>query len=75
MDKAHRETDAVLAKIEKKLTEIYTRADKEIRAEWDKYLDKFKDKAAKLQKAILNAKGDEREKAEKAYRGFLRNSV
>ena len=65
MDKAHRETDAVFEKIEKKLTEIYTRADKEIRAEWDKYLDKFKDKAAKLQKAILNAKGDEREKAEK----------
>ena len=60
MDKAHRETDAVLEKIEKKLTEIYTRADKEIRAEWDKYLDKFKDKAAKLQKAILNAEGEER---------------
>ena len=75
MDKAHRETDAVLEKIEKKLTEIYTRADKEIRAEWDKYLDKFKDKAAKLQKAILNAEGEEREKAEKAYKDFLRNSV
>ena len=41
MDKAHRETDAVLEKIEKTLTEIYTRADQEIRAEWDKYLDKF----------------------------------
>lgn len=41
MDKAHRETDAVLEKIEKKLAEICVRADKEIRAEWDKYLDKF----------------------------------
>lgn len=76
MDKAHKQTDKQLEKIERKLTKIYEDADFELSASWNDYMKKVEKKSVKLLKAIDEATDDEsRAKAEKEYQRFLRNST
>ena len=76
MDKAHKQTDKQLEKIERRLTKIYEDADFELSASWRDYMKKVEKKSAKLLKAIDEATDDEsRAKAEKEYQQFLRNST
>lgn len=76
MDKAHKQTDKQLEKIERRLTKIYEDADFELSASWRDYMKKVEKKSAKLLKAIDEATDDEsRAKAEKEYQRFLRNST
>ena len=76
MDKAHKQTDKQLEKIERKLTKIYQDADFELSASWNDYMKRVEKKSAKLLKAIEEATDDEsRAKAEKEYQRFLRSST
>lgn len=76
MDKAHKQTDKQLEKIERRLTKIYEDADFELSASWRDYMKKVEKKSDKLLKAIDEATDDEsKAKAEKEYQRFLRNST
>lgn len=76
MDKAHKQTDKQLEKIERRLTKIYEDANFELSASWNDYMSKVEKKSAELLKAIDEATDDEsRAKAEKEYQRFLRNST
>lgn len=74
MDKAHKQTDKQLEKIERRLTKIYNDANFELSASWNDYMSKVEKKSAELLKAIDQATDSEsRAKAEKEYQQFLRN--
>lgn len=74
MDKAHKQTDKQLEKIERRLTKIYEDANFELSASWNDYMSKVEKKSAELLKAIDEATDDERKsKAEKEYQQFLRS--
>lgn len=76
MDKGHLTTDKLLLTMEKKLTAIYSRANKEVSEKMAEYLAGLKDKESKLQEAIKGAKSaEERKKAEAAYKSFMENAT
>jgi SPP1 gp7 family putative phage head morphogenesis protein len=76
MDKAHKQTDKQLEKIERRLTKIYEDASFELSASWNDYMSKVENKSAELLKAIDEATDDERKsKAKKEYQRFLRSST
>lgn len=76
MDKAHKQTDKQLEKIERRLTKIYEDANLELSASWNDYMSKVEKKSAELLKAIDEATDDERKsKAKKEYQRFLRSST
>lgn len=56
MDKAHKATDKRIASMETHLRAIYTRADKEVREAWDKYMQTAEEELKPLQKAYEDAK-------------------
>lgn len=56
MDKAHKATDKRIAAMESHLRAIYTRADKEVREAWDKYMRTAQEALKPLQKAYEDAK-------------------
>ena len=62
-DKARLQTDKELAKMERHLTEIYKRAEKETGTAWFNYLDNVEDEISKLREAYAEAKrsGDKKE--------------
>lgn len=62
MDIAHKETDAILEKLEKRLSREYKQAEKEVQAKLDKYLERFKKKDA-----AMKAKVDAGSVSEKDY--------
>ena len=76
MDKGHLTTDKLLLTMEKKLTAIYSRANKEVSEKMTKYLNGLEEKGASLQNAIKQAKSaEERAKAEAAYKSFVENKT
>ena len=76
MDKGHLTTDKLLLTMEKKLTAIYSRANKEVSEKMAEYLGGLKDKEKQLQEAIKAAKSpEERAKAEAAYKSFMENAT
>lgn len=76
MDKGHLTTDKLLLTMEKKLTAIYSRANKEVSEKMAEYLGGLKDKEKQLQEAIKAAKSpEERTKAEAAYKSFMENAT
>lgn len=76
MDKGHLTTDKLLLTMEKKLTAIYSRANKEVSEKMTKYLNGLEEKGASLQDAIKQAKSaEERAKAEAAYKSFVENKT
>lgn len=76
MDKGHLTTDKLLLTMEKKLTAIYSRANKEVSEKMTKYLKGLEEKGASLQDAIKQAKSaEERAKAEAAYKSFVENKT
>lgn len=76
MDKGHLTTDKLLLTMEKKLTAIYSRANKEVSEKMAEYLGGLKDKEKQLQEAIKAAKSpEERTKADAAYKSFMENAT
>lgn len=76
MDKGHLTTDKLLLTMEKKLTAIYSRANKEVSEKMAEYLGGLKDKEKQLQEAIKAAKSpEEQTKAEAAYKSFMKNAT
>ena len=76
MDKAHKQTDKQLEKIERRLTKIYEDANFELSASWNDYMSKVEKNSAELLKAIDEATDNERKsKAKKEYQRFLRSST
>lgn len=76
MDKGHATTDKQLLTMEKKLTGIYSRANKEIGKKLKEYLKEQEQKGDALLDAIKAAKSpEERKKAEAAYTSFLTNKT
>ena len=72
MDKAHITTDKQLATMERKLTAMYSRADKKLGEKIKAYFASLEKKESALLKAIETAKTDEDKKqAEKAHKDFL----
>ena len=71
-DKQYEADEKKLREMERKLTDIYTQANKEVGAEWKRYLGKAEKKINELKKAISKAKTpEEKAEAEKAYRGYM----
>lgn len=61
-----------LDEMRRKLTQIYTRADKELGEKWKAYMDKGTKRCNELRMAIREAKTpEERAKAKEAYEGYL----
>lgn len=72
MDKGHATTDKYLLTMEKRLTGIYSRANKEIGKKLKEYLAELEPREKELKDAIESAKSPElREKAEEAYQTFI----
>ena len=69
MDKAHKATDKRIASMETHLRAIYTRADKEVRKAWDKYMQTAEEELKPLQKDYEDAKkSGDKEKIRKTGR-------
>ena len=69
MDKAHKATDKRIATMETHLRAIYTRADKEVREAWDKYMQTAEEELKPLQKDYEDAKkSGDKEKIRKTGR-------
>ena len=69
MDKAHKATDKRIASMEAHLRSIYTRADKEVREAWDKYMQTAEEALKPLQKDYEDAKkSGDKEKIRKTGR-------
>ena len=76
VDKGRTTTDKELRTMEKKLTGIYSRAEKEVGKRWKEYMDKVNEKAAKLYEDIKAAKTSEGKRlAEKAYKDYVTNAT
>lgn len=75
-DIAHSMTDKELEKMERHLSAIYARAEKDVAAEFKPVLKAVKKKADELYKAIQEAEDEKTEKAAKrAYAAFYRSEV
>ena len=75
-DTAHLATDKELEKMERHLSAIYARAEKDVAAEFKPVLKAIKKKADELYKAIQEAEGEKAEKAAKsAYKAFYVSEV
>lgn len=76
VDKGRTTTDKELQTMEKKLTGIYSRAEKEVGKRWKEYMDKVNEKAARLYDDIKAAKTPEGKRlAEKAYKDYVTNAT
>lgn len=76
MDNAHSQTDKRIEKMEKRLEAIYRRADKEIKAKWEEYMQNVEKRSKSLLQAIEEASTpEERAKAEEKYKKFLKNAT
>lgn len=75
-DKAHRLTDKKLEEMEKRLSAIYSRAEKTIQKKMTAYAKSIDEKSAELLQAYKDAETeDEKQKAKKAYIRFYRQVV
>ena len=75
-DTAHRLTDEKLEEMEKRLSAIYSRAEKTVQKKMADYAKSIDEKAAELLQAYKNAETeDEKKKAKKAYIRFYRQVV
>ena len=75
-DKAHRLTDEKLEEMEKRLSAIYSRAEKTVQKRMDDYAKSIDEKSAELLQAYKDAETeDEKRKAKKAYIRFYRKVV
>ena len=75
-DKAHRLTDEKLEEMEKRLSAIYSRAEKTVQKKMADYAKTIDEKSAELLKAYKDAEAeDEKRKAKKAYIRFYRKLV
>ena len=75
-DTAHLATDKELEKMERHLSAIYARAEKDVAAEFNPVLKAVKKRADKLYKAIQDAEDEKAEKAAKsAYKAFCISEV
>lgn len=71
MDEARAYTDRKLEKLEKELERMYARAQKEVTAEWQEYLEKHGAKADKLYNALKKAElGGDRDAIAKARQKY-----
>lgn len=75
-DKAHRLTDEKLEEMEKRLSAIYSRAEKTVQKKMADYAKSIDEKSAELLQAYKDAETeDEKRKAKKAYIRFYRQIV
>ena len=75
-DKAHRLTDEKLEEMEKRLSAIYSRAEKTVQKKMADYAKSIDEKSAELLQAYKDAETeDEKRKAKKAYIRFYRQVV
>ena len=75
-DKAHRKTDLKLEEMEKRLSAIYSRAEKTVQKKMADYAKTIDEKSAELLQAYKDAETeDEKQKAKKAYIRFYRQVV
>ena len=75
-DSAHRLTDEKLEKMEKRLSAIYSRAEKTVQKKMADYAKSIDEKSAELLQAYKDAEtDDEKQKAKKAYIRFYRKVV
>ena len=75
-DKAHRLTDLKLEEMEKRLSAIYSRAEKTVQKKMADYAKSIDEKSAELLQAYKDAETeDEKQKAKKAYIRFYRKVV
>ena len=75
-DKAHRLTDEKLEEMEKRLSAIYSRAEKTVQKKMADYAKSIDEKSAELLQAYKDAETeDEKQKAKKAYIRFYRQVV
>ena len=75
-DTAHRKTDEKLEEMEKRLSAIYSRAEKTVQKRMADYAKSIDENSAELLQAYKNAETeDEKRKAKKAYIRFYRNLV
>ena len=75
-DTAHRLTDEKLEEIEKRLSAIYSRAEKAVQKKMADYAKSIDEKSAELLQAYKDAETeDEKQKAKKAYIRFYRQVV
>ena len=75
-DKAHRLTDEKLEEMEKRLSAIYSRAEKTVQKKMADYAKSIDEKSAELLQAYKDAETeDEKRKAKKAYIRFYRKLV
>ena len=75
-DKAHRLTDEKLEEMEKRLSAIYSRAEKTVQKKMADYAKSIDEKSAELLQAYKDAETeDEKRKAKKAYIRFYRKVV
>lgn len=71
-DKQYIKDEKKIKEMERKLTQIYSRADKELGAEWKAYMDKGQKRCAELKKAVEDAKTpEEKAKAREAFNGYM----
>ena len=75
-DTAHRKTDLKLEEMEKRLSAIYSRAEKTVQKKMAEYAKSIDEKSAELLQAYNDAETeDEKQKAKKAYIRFYRKVV
>ena len=75
-DRAHRLTDEKLEEMEKRLSAIYSRAEKTVQKKMADYAKSIDEKSAELLQAYKDAEmEDEKRKAKKAYIRFYRQIV
>lgn len=74
-DKARKWTDKKLTKMERKLTQIYTQAEKEIQADWNAYMKRLHKRLSKKQAALDKAIKSGDKAAIKAAREDLQKSI
>ena len=75
-DKAHRLTDEKLEEMEKRLSAIYSRAEKAVQKKMADYAKSIDEKSVELLQAVKDAETeDEKRKAKKAYIRFYRQVV
>jgi hypothetical protein len=69
-DYAHKETDKILARVERKLAKEYAQAYSESRAKLDRYLKRFEDADEKMRKKL-----DEGKITEKQYKRWRKGKI
>ena len=75
-DKAHAKTDQKLEEMEKRLSAIYSRAEKTVQKKMADYAKSIDEKSAELLQAYKDAETeDEKQKAKKEYIRFYRKLV